>query len=374
MKVITIKRALKIGNDILREGRRYVTSDHMCKQLVFSHPQAIEFVEDFNKYYKPFDGSDLSGKKLMIWRSGGIGDLLFISPNMLQLKKMYPDLEIKLACSSRYAPLWNRHQLLVDGKSHPMPFDFELIEWADYHLHFEGIIESGGRAEYIHAVDLFSEYFKLEGKIPEEFRRPVLPDVSDLDGQIRKLLNKIGVNKSRPIVAFQFKASSPIRTFPQRRVIEIAKRIASEYNWNSLIVDSPHESDKIDEFLIAAGNPQGVFNITSKLNNIRETIALIKKIDILVAPDSSLCHIAGAIGMDKPTVALYGPFPSFVRTKYYPKCIPINAAYDCAPCFKHGHSPCMKAGIDGESPCFASIKTKMIIKLLRTIMKSLGKE
>jgi ADP-heptose:LPS heptosyltransferase len=368
---------LIVDGDKLEANNKYVMSDFMAKQVVGRFSSAITTNEDLNKYYRKYDGSGLNSKKLLVWRTGGIGDLLFITPSLYRLHQKFSGLEVKLACSKKYLPLFKDHPLLIDKCAHALPFNANLLTWADYHIHFEGIIESGGRAKYIHAIDLFAEYFHLQNEIPMDLRRPILPAIDSVEDfrTISKAIKKSTINLKLPTILFQYKASSPVRTFPKRRIIELAKIIAIENNWNAIVVDSPHEAPEINKLINQAGNPPRLYNAASWVKSIRDTIALVSLVDILVVPDSALCHIAGAANMNKPTIALYGPFPSFVRTSYYPKCIALDADNGCQlnPCFQHGHTPCKNATESGESPCFKSIKTKTILTLLKTMVQALEK-
>jgi ADP-heptose:LPS heptosyltransferase len=382
MRIVKFRASLVLEGGVrLNAGKSYVMSDYMAKTLLKEYGYTIDNSQDIGDRYRPIDGSDLSGKNIMVWRSGGIGDLLFITPNIRYIKDTYNNVNIRIACAEKYSQLWQGHDVLYDHKSHPMPFPLELLEWADFHLHFEGAIESGGKAEYLHAVDLFSEYFHLQDRIPIERRRPFLAPTNDIDNKIKNMMRyQLNVSGRKPIIAIQMRASSPIRTFPERRMLEIIRELKGDGN-DIILLDSPHRADEIDR-MISRAKLNDIANASRTVKTIRDTISIIKKIDLLIAPDSSLTHIAGAIGVDKPTLALYGPFPSFVRTKYYPRCIAIDCKYksiNCsAPCYIHGHTSCKEAvrlnSPNGESPCFTSIKNKTIIYFVRKMLGAINND
>ncbi len=79
-------------------------------------------------------------------------------------------------------------------------------------------------------------------------------------------------------------------------------------------------------------------------------------LSLIIAPDSSFVHIAGALGV--PIVGLYGCFPSLLRMKYYKKAIGIDTNVPCAPSFTHGHAPCYRGD---PPPCFSVISVKNIL-------------
>ena len=163
MKILSFSGMLRLEDDLLlMDHTKYVMSDHFAKQILSKCSYMLKSAEELDPYYKPLiPGADLTDKKLLVWRSGGIGDLLFITPNIKYLLDNYAGLRVKFACATKYLALFKNHPLLYDGCACPIPFPAELLEWADYHLHFEGIIETGGKAEYTNAVDLFSDYFGI---------------------------------------------------------------------------------------------------------------------------------------------------------------------------------------------------------------------
>jgi ADP-heptose:LPS heptosyltransferase len=61
----------------------------------------------------------------------------------------------------------------------------------------------------------------------------------------------------------------------------------------------------------------------------------VESSDCVLAPDSSLTHIAGAL--EVPAVALYGPFPWQIRTAYCEttRALTRQEGFPCAPCHHH---------------------------------------
>src|ERR1035437_5353538 len=52
-----------------------------------------------------YNGEDLNGKSLLVFRHGGIGALLFLTANLVRLKEKYPDAKIKLVTNGQYISL-----------------------------------------------------------------------------------------------------------------------------------------------------------------------------------------------------------------------------------------------------------------------------
>ena len=94
--------------------------------------------------------------------------------------------------------------------------------------------------------------------------------------------------------------------------------------------------------------------------------------DAVIAPDSALCHVAGALGL--PTVALYGPFPSALRTDNAPSISAIDGKAPCAPCFWHDRESvwpqdklCARTG---RCEALAGIAPRQIMKRLKGMMEN----
>ena len=99
-----------------------------------------------------------------------------------------------------------------------------------------------------------------------------------------------------------------------------------------------------------------VVNLANEHIDLKDSIAFARHMSLIIAPDSSFVHIAGALGV--PIVGLYGCFPSLLRMRYYKKAIGIDTNVPCSPSFTHGHAPCYRGD---PPPCFSVISVKNIL-------------
>jgi ADP-heptose:LPS heptosyltransferase len=121
-----------------------------------------------------------------------------------------------------------------------------------------------------------------------------------------------------------------------------------ERGWELFFFGGPNE---VDLPMIIEQHSQ-VTNLTKRqpAPSFSESAAILTTCDVVLAPDSSLCHLAGAL--DIPTVALFGPFPWQTRTKYSPKTRALQGNARCSPCFHHARlgeewpvgGPCRETG------------------------------
>lgn len=118
-------------------------------KLIFQ-PYRRNFVDFFKRY----EGQDLNGKNLLIFRLGGFGDIMFSQPIAKYLRKKYPDVVITYATLPLYKPLlvsWP--EKLIDYMG-DIPFEKGLLEKTDYHINFSGVQENCDEGKKLNIYDL----------------------------------------------------------------------------------------------------------------------------------------------------------------------------------------------------------------------------
>jgi ADP-heptose:LPS heptosyltransferase len=315
-------------------------------------PADIQFKTEYNKY----NGEDLSGKTLLVWRTGGIGDLLFIQPNLRYLKKKYPTCKIWFGCSPAYYSLINNWKCL--DKIVTLPTKYELFKQADYHITFEGVIERCKEAQHVNAYRLFANWMGLD--IPDEELIPIQYLKKKNNLAVLTKLKEFGLGPYQ-YITMQVRTSSPVRT-PS---LECWKRIMIpllEDGHNIVICDSPHMSRQIDmliKTIVPSELREKVFNFCEFSPTIDYCASLINYSRMVISPDSSYTHISAALKV--PVLGVYGAFPGSVRMSLYKNAEWIEPEQNDATCqfggrwcCLHGHKPC-PVNDHGMSPCFNEI-------------------
>jgi hypothetical protein len=105
---------------------------------------------------------------------------------------------------------------------------------------------------------------------------------------------------------------------------------------------------------------------TSGRISLREAAALVGELDLLIAPDSGLMHVAAAL--DTPCVAYFNLVPPELRVKHMPNVIPITANWECSPCFIHGTIDCSKTHPDRGAPCLYAITPDMMLDAIAKVL------
>jgi len=320
----------------------------------------------FKNMYRPYIGQDATDKTILVFRTGGIGDLLFIQPNLRYLKEKYPTCTIQFACGPQYQPMvenWDCIDEVCD-----LPFTLSRLKKAHYHMLFEGVIERCKQAESFNAYNLFSKWLGLD--LPDDLLLPIQSAKEDLVENCEGIIKEWGIEK-KSFIVMQLRASSPIRTPRHEFWVKIIDEL-NERGYPVLLTDNPRQTESVDKFIKMLKNQEMTFNFCQHSESIDYTIALTSISKATFSTDSALGHIATSV--DIPCFGIYGPFPGHIRLKTYPKAEWVDAKRHCAPCFIHGHTPCSHASSDGYSPCYDELigtdeKLKIVIDKFEELVK-----
>ena len=354
----------------LKKKTKYVMGLGVFQQLQYDSRTKKRLLRPtnikFKNLYRPYIGQDATDKTILVFRTGGIGDLLFIQPNLRYLKEKYPTCTIQFACGPQYQPMvdnWDCVDEVCD-----LPFTFGKLKNADYHVLFEGVIERCKQAETENAYNLFSNWLGLN--LSDDLLIPIQTAKEDLVEECESIIEEWGLEKKSYIV-MQLRASSPIRT-PRH---EFWVKIIDELNargYPVLLTNNPRQTENIDSFIKMLANQDMTFNFCQYSKSIDYTIALTSLAKATMATDSALGHIAASL--DVPCFGIYGPFPGDIRMKTYPKGSWVDAERHCGPCFIHGHTPCKHASSEGYSPCYDELietdeKLKVVVDKFEELIK-----
>ncbi len=353
----------KFKNQNLKKKNKYVMGLGVYQQLWYDIRRDLRLLKPapakFTNIYRPYIGQDLTNKTLLVWRTGGIGDLEFILPNLVYIKEKYPTCQIKFACGPQYQSMvenWDCVDQVLD-----LPFHFLHLVRSDYHILFEGVIERCEEAHTENAYRLFTRWMGLD--LPDELLRPIQEAKVKKVDEAETIISSWDL-KPKEFIIFQLRASSPIRTPRPTFWKTIIDKLTNK-GYPIVITDSPHMADQLSDFINTLENQDKVFNFAKHSKTLDCSIALTTLTKMVVATDSSLIHIAESL--DIPSFGIFGPFPGNIRLDTYKKAQWIDVKdVPCAPCFKHGGSPCPMAQ-QGHSICYDKFDSDEIIKKIEEI-------
>lgn len=338
----------RFKEQVLKKRVNYVMALGVYQQLHYIYNKRILKPSNmkFKNLYKPYYGQDLDNRSLLVTRTGGVGDLLFIQPNLSYIKERYPTSFIKFACGPQYQSMvetWDCVDEILD-----LPFSSSQLINSDYHAIFEGVIERCKEATTTNSYNLFSKWLNLD--LPDEKLIPKQEPKQEKVDECKKILKEWNL-EGKPFLIVQIRASSPIRTPRPSFWIDLIDKL-TDRDFNILITDSPYQSENVEKFISKLDNQGRVFNFCEHSKSIDYTIAITSLSKLSISTDSALIHIAQSVGT--PAFGIYGPFSAFVRLKTYKNVDWIEGKLDCSPCFLHGQKPCPKS-INGYSPCYDTI-------------------
>ena len=348
--MIEVKKPFTNNGINFETGHKYVLPEDAEAQFRTTYGNNIGMSYPIDSLLKPYKGEDLSGKKIITFRFGGIGDITFLNPVLRWLKKKYPTCHITAATACKQ-PLENVPEIdvLLD-----MPFDVKYLESTDYTCFFQGILESSSEiSKKTHAVDMFFSYFGIDSiQLPSEDKVPKLFFNREEMSWLKETLNNLGIKEENYVIGIQVESSSPIRNFPKEKLKAAIDLLSMEDNVRIILIGT--EPQEIVCQYYKGQNPNII--LATKFT-VRQSIVLANRYNMVISPDSFMVQVAGA--MEKPLVGLYGPFPSSVRMKYFKNAIGLDPSVVCSPCFKHDFRPCIKGF---PSPCFTQVSADDVLQ------------
>jgi len=270
---------------------------------------------------RPYNFSiDASDKKILFLRSMGMGDFLFLSPLIKLIKDNYTTSTVDFAGVEYQQSILN----MIPGITNVvnMPIIESEFESYDYHFHVSTLIEMDNQSKNVY--DLYLDALNQNSKeTDEKYKRPYIKEQF-----IRKELVKNNIIGIHPF------ANNPIRALEMNLINSLVNELIN--NGYKIIIFSSPEEMIIAKTIIK--QPQIIWAI-EKHKSMEETANLLLTCEKVIAVDSVIVHLAQA--MNIPTVAIYGPFPSESRLKYYKNISIIDTNPDCRCCL-HSMNQCPK--------------------------------
>jgi ADP-heptose:LPS heptosyltransferase len=324
---------------------RYIVADFEWEIFTLKKDENTDLHwSSFNSYERRYGGQDLNGKKLIIYRHNAWGDQLIASALAKYIKHRYPDSTIHLYCAVDVMPLWLGNPF-VEGSAIPIPIHFDCHDKYDYHLFFEGMLESNSERDQRCCYD---DMFAYAG-----FR--------DVDPQWKK-----------PCI---FDRPEDYRTFNGAKGRGLCDMLRDTFGLDVLVVGLDKEEKYVKLFDETPDQQKRkgphVRNLINYTPNFRDLIPIVRHARCTVCPDSSVMHLAAAF--DAPCVSLWGVFHPNDRVAYYRNHVALTGFSVCphAPCRDHTfylpEEQCKDAGNWDKKYCAAlgAIPEEKIIEAVK---------
>jgi len=259
-------------------------------------------------------------------RLGGIGDVLMTTPLLKAIKELIPQCHLIYATDLLYA-----EGALGDIIRHN-PFVDQLIsatEIGDYQFDYECDVTTTGldreKAGQIppNRIDMFADEVGVSidsDPVPVYIVTPA--ERAQATKRIKKEFLDGAKREDITIIAIQTRSNDTRRTWPASEVDELSKLLADDDDTRVLLFDWGHSVGKWED-------SERIYPVLNE--KMIETSALIEQVDLVICPDSSMLHLAGALG--KKIVSIFGPIPPKSRINHYSNATAVILPYPCHPCW-----------------------------------------
>jgi ADP-heptose:LPS heptosyltransferase len=346
-----------------------------------------------NRY--PLDPGGI--KRICIFGTSGIGNLIMLTPMIRTLKAGIPDSKITVFVLPNGAKDVLEGSDLVDqvvviddkSKIGAIRHDFPDLAIAATHRGFMRAKEAfctgafwriGFRYDHKGKKDtsfLFTQalpYDESKHEVEQglDLIRPLgYPEIRKLYMHVEasdrefanNLLSESGI-KEGDLIFGLFTGLDPNnpkrRCIPIERFAEIGNRLITEYDGKVVIVGGAGETPTAERIADLMENKPII--LTGK-TTLRQLATVTEKFRLFVSSDGGPMHIAAA--METPVVGIFGPTDWVSHAPYGEKCLVVKSDLPCSPCHKpHGE------GVKCETlDCLKAITVDMVMEAVEQLMK-----
>ena len=242
-------------------------------------------------------------KVLIVKRTGGIGDLLMLSPSLRHLKERFPLLSLSFSFpydrSSNYNLLTSQWDFLDNV------FDFNRLNVSG-HDYVVDVTTACIQYEIkeqttVNRIDLYAHWLGIDNM---ENKTPVCFPYFDTENNLPIM--------ERPIIGFHLNSEDKERNWDKGLYQKLLVMLHTLDRGTFLIID-----DEDCDFVEFSNR-----TVSLKKLNFKELVNCINELDLLICPDSGPMHIAGALEL--PCIALFGPTNPASRINYYKEHTAVN--------------------------------------------------
>ncbi len=302
---------------------------------------------------------DLNGKRILLRRNGGIGDIVFVATFAHWLKEQYASLYVALAVRDEFMDFADSFDA-VDAVLSLQESSTEACYQYDYVIHFNGVIEE----RRIDDLDYFTAHWERAGlqfNTDTVFSplRVSLKLVSNASVQraADRVLHDLGIT-NEPYIAVVLGTSNPLKTWDNRVLTRIVNGLATDAQGERrhvLCVGSTRDRlpDTPNEWVHCATE-----------QDLRTSAELLRRAGCVLGGDTGLVQFAAAVNV--PTIALFGPTDPALSLDHYAGSVAVFAptGVDCSPCKRLRMAFCSR--LNGTVPdCMLRVETDPIVKLAK---------
>lgn len=288
--------------------------------------------------------------RVLIIRPSALGDVARTVPCLVSLRRAYPDATIDWLVASAFVDAVRAHPMLdgvvafdrkdkkafvpllrrLRAAEYDLVFDLQglarsgLLAWASRapvrvgyanarELGWLGVNQRHDIDPTRHAADRMLALLEAAG-VPrvEDYRLAVPPED---DGFAREYVNQTNTLRSdvldRPSLSGRYVCLAPTaqwgcKCWPIERYADVATRLlAGDHAAAVVVVSAPHEYRRVRDAMSARVADEVEDRLWCPATTVGQMMSVIRDAALLVGNDSAPLHLA--VGLDTPTVSLFGP-------------------------------------------------------------------
>ncbi len=335
--------------------------------------------------------ADPAGVRQILVRSPNwVGDAVMSLPVLSCLRRFFPGADIAVLAARRVAGLFEAHPDVAEVITYPYGrgkwqvlwglrhrFDLALalpnsLEsalglWlvgvpvrvgysADARRTFLNLAVNGRRSlAGLHTVYYYLGILKALGEF-STFAPPALHLQTRETAAASNLLAASGLTGSGPWVGLSPGAAyGPAKRWPPERVAALGAALRRDCNARLVLLGGPDERPVADQ--IKAQLQDEVFDLVGR-TDLRQALAVLSLLKLLVTNDSGLMHAAAALRT--PLVAIFGSTDPRATGPFTSRAVVLHHPLDCGPCFKRT--------CDLGYPCLHAITVDEVLAATRSLL------
>ena len=351
---------------------------------------------------------------ILVFNPFGIGDVLFATPLIRNLKEKLPLARIYLICNRRVYPITKKNKFLYKvivfekdewkgvlrkskleffkkifsfgNEIKKCKFDimFDLSMNSQYGFFFKmlGIKKRIGfnfknRGRFLtHKIDITDGYnkehvaryclelLKFLNISPKDYKFDLFLNDSDIEVS-KNILKKYEYKKNKkalvgicPGSGDSWQDTAYFKRWPKENFIRLIDMLSEKQEVNIILFGSKGEMDVCEH--IYDNVKQKILNLCGKLD-LEEFCGIVSLCDIIISNDGGPFHIAQALG--KKTFVFFGPVDEKVYGPYPDEAISVvfKKYLSCRPCYKaFKFKGCLK-----DKKCLRDIKSEDVFELIK---------
>lgn len=288
---------------------------------------------------------------LVTRQTGGIGDILMITPTVRAIKQANPNSPLIFCTTDMYGG--GKGALFDILKYNPwidkVVTNSELSDYTFKRIYNFGTgqeIEKELSGDKRNRIDIFAELAGIELT-----DKSTVYTLREAEKEWSERWIKKNINPDRKfLIGVQIHSTATKRNWPEEKIRLLTLTILNTWQDSSVLLfyEGLVSTDKFSY--------PNVHNLIGM--PIRWVAALLNECQVVVVPDSGLLHLAGAL--NKKIIGLFGSIPPELRISHYKNATSIYLEWPCSPCW---YERCLH-----HHGCMENISVDMVMEKLEEVL------